>query len=145
LLICNSGVQLQQKIKIKGRGDTVKYSDEKPPTPDELQRIFNVADIRSKAAISLMAFSGLRIEVLGSFLGDDGIKLQDLPEMTIDGHVVEFQKIQTRVIVRKNVSKSGNQYHIFLGEQGCAFLKQYLEWRLRKGEKLSTKSPMAGF
>jgi len=44
--------------------------------------------------------------------------------------------------VRRTLSKTGNQYFTFLCDEGCEYLQQYLEWRLRRGEKLTPKSPI---
>ena len=41
-------------------------------------------------------FSGVRLEVLGTFLGDDGLKVKDLSEMRIDYDEVGFQLL-TRI------------------------------------------------
>ncbi|MEM2991491.1 MAG: site-specific integrase, partial [Halobacteria archaeon] len=43
--------------------------------------------------------------------------------------------------VRKELSKAGHQYFTFLGEEGCEYLKDYLESRLKEGEKLTPDSP----
>ncbi|MCW4008140.1 MAG: hypothetical protein NWF09_05580 [Candidatus Bathyarchaeota archaeon] len=38
--------------------------------------------------------------------------------------------------------KAGHQYFTFLGEEGCEYLKDYLESRLKEGEKLMPDSPV---
>jgi integrase len=137
-----NGKHIQQKIKISNRDDLIRFADERPPTQDELRRIFNATDLRSKIACALVAFSGMRLEVLGSYLGDDGLRVMDFPEMKIEGAVVEFTDMPTMVIVRKSLSKIKRQYFSFLAKEGCDFLKEYLEFRLREGEKLSSQSPI---
>ncbi len=87
-----------------------------------------------------MAFSGTRLEVLADFLGDDGLKLKDFPEITVNHGKVDFETVPTRVVVRKNLSKTGNQYLTFLHGEGCDYLKQYLEYRMMVGEKLAPDS-----
>ena len=104
--------------------------------------MFNAADLRAKVACSLVAFSGLRLEVLGDFLGDDGLQIRDFPEMVIEDGVVDFKNIPTTVIVRKTLSKTKNQFFTFLCSERCGYLKQYLEWRLRRGENLQPKSAL---
>ena len=137
-----NGKHIQQKIKISKRDDLVRFADERPPTQDELRRILNAAALRTKIACALVAFSGLRLEVLGSYLGDDGLKVIDFPEMKNKGGLVDFTDKPTLVIVRKGLSKIKSQYFSFLSEEGCDYLKQYLEFRLREGEKLSSQSPI---
>jgi integrase len=137
-----NGKHIQQKIKISKRDDLVRFADERPPTQDELRKIFNAADLRTRIACALVALSGLRLEVLGNYLGDDGLKVMDFPEMKIKGGVVEFSEMPAMVIVRKSLSKIKRQYFSFLSEEGCDYLKQYLEYRLREGEKLTPQSPI---
>jgi hypothetical protein len=45
-------------------------------------------------------------------------------------------------MVRKNLSKAGHQYFTFLSEEGCEYLKEYLEERMRTGENLTLDSPL---
>ena len=137
-----NGITIQQRIKIPGRGELTRVADERPPTPEELGRILNAADLRAKVACSLVAFTGVRLEVLGDFLGDDGLQVRDFPELVIENGTVEFEKIPTTVIVRKTLSKTKNQFFTFLCSEGCDYLKQYLEWRIRRNEKLEPKSAL---
>ena len=46
------------------------------------------------------------------------------------------------VIVREELSKSRKRYFTFLGQEGCRYLKEYLEFRMNKGEKLNEDSPV---
>ncbi len=137
-----NGTEITKKIKISKRDDLTRFSEEKPPTPEELKRIFLTTDLRIRAAAGLVAFSGVRIEVLGDYLGLDGLKLKDLPEMVSKGAKVAFKEIPATVVVRKALSKTNNQYFSFLCEEGCQYLQQYLEWRMMKGEKLKPESPL---
>jgi hypothetical protein len=135
-------IQIQQKIKISKRDELTKFADERPPTQGEFRKILNAADLRTKAANGFVAFSGVRLEVLGNYLGDDGLKVKDLPELTIRGGIVDFSDIPTLISIRKSLSKTKKQYFTFLCEEGCDYLKEYLEFRLREGEKLTPESPV---
>jgi hypothetical protein len=135
-------IHVQQKIRISGREELVTVADERPPTQEELRRIFDAGDLRAKTASALVAFSGVRLEVLGDYLGLDGLKIKDLPEMTISKRRVEFEQIPTIVQVRKTLSKTNKHYFSFLCREGCDYLKQYIEWRIRRGEKLDMNSPL---
>jgi hypothetical protein len=91
-----------------------------------------------------MAFSGVRPGVLGTVYGEDGLRPSDLPEMRVetDG-TVEFAKMPTMVVVRRTLSKMGRRYITFLPEQGCGYIKQYIEWRVRVlKEKVGPASPI---
>ena len=60
----------------------------------------NAADLRAKMACSLVAFSGLRLEALGDYLGEDGLKVRDVPELPLKGGKAELRTTPTAVIVR---------------------------------------------
>jgi len=137
-----NGIQIQQKVKISNRDDLTRFADERPPTQQELKQILNAADLRIKTACVLVGFSGLRIETLGNYLGDDGLKLRDFPELALKKESVDFEDMPTMIMIRKNLSKTKKQYFTFLSEEGCDYLKQYLELRMRKGEKLTPDSPI---
>ena len=56
---------------------------------------------------------------------------------------VEFLKVPTIVVVRRTISKAGRQYLSFLPEQGCGYVRQYLEWRMRTlKEEITGDSPI---
>jgi hypothetical protein len=80
---------------------------------------------------------------LGNHDGSDGLTLGDLLELKIEGGV-RFENIPTRIVVRANLSKAGHKYFTFLSSEGCTYLKEYLEERLRSGEKLGPSSPLIG-
>jgi hypothetical protein len=109
---------------------------------DELKQILSYSTSRGRASVSLMAFSGLRLQALGKMTGSDGLKIRDFPELQIDGEEVRFEKIPTMVIVRSSLSKAKHKYMSFLGEEGTDHLKTYLEKRLAAGEKLGDDSPI---
>ncbi|MEM1613378.1 MAG: hypothetical protein QXP25_00525 [Thermoplasmatales archaeon] len=62
-------------IKIKGAEQSPTLKNERIPTQDELIKILNNATVQSRVTCSLMAFSGLRPEVIGNYEGKDGLKL----------------------------------------------------------------------
>lgn len=130
------------RIKIHGTDETPTLKDERVPTLDELKRIFLSGDGKSRTACVLVAHSGLRIQALGDYKGLDGLRIGDIPELKIEGITVNFSKVPALIIVRQNISKAGHQYFTFLSEEGCEYLKDYLEERMRQGENLSAISPV---
>jgi len=128
------------KIKEASRNPTVE--DERVPTQEELSKIITVSSLRGRVSIALMAFSGLRPETIGNFNGTDGLKLSDLPELRINEGKIEFVKIPTIVRVRSTLSKKRHEYMTFLPEEGCNYIKEYLESRMKEGEKLTYDSPL---
>jgi hypothetical protein len=135
-------IEAKVKIKIKNADDTPTLRDERVPTQEELRKIFMCADLRARCACVLLAHSGLRIETLGNYEGTDGLRVRDFPEMKIENGKVIFDKMPTMVVVRRELSKSRHQYFTFLSEEGCEYLKDYLESRMKKGEKLTLDSPI---
>lgn len=137
-------IRLTRRIKIRNPSSTPTIEDEQVPSQEELARIFRNSTSRVRLAEALMAFSDLRPETLGNHDGSDGLELRDLPEVRIipDKKQVEFDKIPTRVNVRSNLSKTRQKYFTFLGSEGCAYLKEELESRMRRGEELKPDSPV---
>ena len=127
--------------------DVGLYDNERVPSRQELHSILEHADLQKKVCCALMAFSGVRPGVIGSRDSDDGLRVSDLPEMVVKTEdrrlQVSFLKVPTVVVVRRTVSKTGRQYATFLPEQGCTYLKQYLEWRMETlGETVDASSPI---
>ena len=135
-----NGIRLVRKIKIGNSKATPTIEDERVPTVDELRQILNYADERGRCSIALMAFSGLRPHTLGDLRGTDGLEIRDLPEIKVNGEKVVFNMIPARVVVRYGLSKAGHKYFSFLTEQGCGYLKAYLEKRVAMGERLEPHS-----
>ncbi|MEM2868166.1 MAG: hypothetical protein QXR84_06770, partial [Candidatus Bathyarchaeia archaeon] len=140
--LSHNGIEVKRKIKIRGARDTPSLRDERVPTKQELRRIFLSADKKARVACVLVAHSGLRLMTLGNYTGTDGLRVRDFPEMRIENGEVIFDKIPTMVIVRPELSKAGHQYFTFLSEEGCEYLKDYLEERIKGGEKLTPNSPV---
>ena len=140
--LAHNGKEVKRKIKIKGSEDTPSLKDERVPTNDELKRIFLSGNKKARVACAMVAHSGLRIEVLGNYTGNDGLRIRDLPEASVQQGLVDFCKKPTLVMVRKELSKAGHQYLTFLSEEGCEYLKDYLEERMREGEDVTPESPL---
>lgn len=128
------------RIKVKGADDTPSLRQERVPTPEEFRRILLSCDKKTRVACILVANSGLRIGVLGNYLGREGLRIKDFPEIKIEDEEVTFETVPTLVTVRRELSKGGHQYFTFLGEEGCDYIKDYLEERIRDGEILSPES-----
>jgi integrase len=140
--LVHNRIEVKGKIKIRGVQDTPTLKDERVPTKPELRRIFLAGDEKTRVACALVAHCGLRLETLGHYRGNDGLRLCDLPDMVVRDQTVEFLKIPALVVVRRELSKAGHQYFTFLSEEACGYLKDYLEFRIRKGEALSPDSPV---
>lgn len=117
---------------------------EKIPEQEQLRKILQNSNVRQRVIISLMAFSGIRPQVLGLADRSDGLCLKDLPELVIEdnGKKVRFAKMPAMVIVRQTLSKTRNKYVTFLIEEGCQHLLRYFEQRISTGERLGPDSPV---
>src|SRR2546428_3499166 len=135
-----NGVPWELKIKVKGAQATPSLDNERVPTQEELRRIFLAASPRERVAAALLAHAGLRIESLGNYRGNDGLRLGDLPDVVVKGKTLTFRKVPLEVVVRPQLSKSDRRYFTFLGPEAAGYLKAYLEGRLRDGEKLTGES-----
>lgn len=133
---------MKLKIKIKNSKDTPTLQNERTPTIDELRKIILSSTKITRVACAMMAFSGIRPQVLGNYLGNDGLTLGDLPDLVIEGESVKFQKIPAMITVRKELSKGGNNYFTFIGDEGCEYILDYLNDRVRDGEVLDKSSPL---
>jgi hypothetical protein len=54
-----------RKVFAEGADQSALYENEVPPTPAQLKTILEHADLRARAALAIVAFSGVRLEVLG--------------------------------------------------------------------------------
>ena len=133
---------IDYKIRINIPNENVNETteDERVPTSDEVAKILRKATSRGRVSISLMAFSGLRPEVLGSYEGHDGLTLSDIEELDVDS--LTFDVMPTRINVRSNLSKARFKYFTFLGEEGCRYLLDYLQERRSAGELLTPESSL---
>jgi hypothetical protein len=98
--------EVKKKIRIEGARDTPSLKDERVPTKEELRRILLSTGKKTRVAAILVAHSDVRIQTIGNYKGDDGLRLEDFPELEIRHDSVEFKQKPTLVIVRKNLSKA---------------------------------------
>jgi hypothetical protein len=88
-----------------------------PPSTEEIHDLLRSSDYRARAAISLMAFSGFRPEVIGNYGGTDGLRVGDVEGLTIGG-TAQFAVVPCRIFVRGELSKNGRAYFSFLTPRG---------------------------
>jgi hypothetical protein len=116
---------------------------------EQERAILHAANRRERAAIAL-ARAGLRPEVQGNYLGTDGLRVRDLPDLKIDlrARTVSWSRVPARVVVRQELSKAHHEFSTFLTEENAELVAEYLGVRLRpsadwkKGEKLGPETPV---
>lgn len=133
------------KVNIKGASDTPTIANERVPSKDELSRILRMASPRGRVSIAMIAFSGLRPESLGDYLGTDGIRLEDFTEAKISTKGIEFEKVPTILLVRRALSKARHPYFTFTGNEAITYIEEYLHERVKQGEKLTPQSTLLAF
>lgn len=130
---------LDVKINIDGKNKAYR---EIAPSVQELEEILHGADRRARVIISLLAFSGLRPQVLGSYQGERGLVLGDIPDLSINGKQVQMKNEPATILVREELSKSRKEYLTFLSREGCQYLKDYLKERIENGDELTSTTPV---
>ncbi len=138
-------VDIRRKIKVANARIPVTLEDEQVPTPAQLESIMNAADSRTRACMSLMAFAGVRPQVIGSHDGTDGLRVSDVEGLRADGDgkgTVSLERTPAMVTIRPQISKAGHRYFTFLTSQGCSYLLGYLRGRAAAGEKIGPDSPL---
>ena len=138
--LLHNRVEVRGRIKIKGAQDAPTLKGERVPIKNELRSIFLAGDEKARVACALMAQGGLRPETIGNYRGNDGLRLRDLPDLSINKQEVAFLKVPAIVIVRQELSKTGIQYFTFLGQEASDYIKDYLAVRIREGEELDLDS-----
>ncbi|WP_456327130.1 tyrosine-type recombinase/integrase [Archaeoglobus sp.] len=129
-------------ISIKLPKDKRISQKERVPSRNELKKILASATLKEKAVISLLAFSGVRPNVIGNFSGSDGLRIRDVVDLKIEDYEVEFETIPAMVKVRRNLSKVGHSYLTFLSREGCYYLEIYLNSRIRNEGEIHPDSPL---
>ncbi len=137
-----NGVKISRKIKISGTNQRLTLKNERIPTQDELRLIFKAADLRERCACSIMAFTGMRPQVMGDYRGDDGLRIGDFVYVKIGEGSIEILKMPVQVKIRSTLSKKDNEYFTFIGPEGMSYIKMYLENRMGQGEVLTYDTPI---
>jgi hypothetical protein len=135
-------ITLTRKIKISNPTATPTIEDEEIPTREELSKILRASSLRTRVTEVLIAFANLRPHSIGNHDESDGLMIKDFPELRIETGRVVFDNVPTMVVVRATLSKTRHKYFTFLSDEGCTYLKEYLEKRLRSGEVLKKKRPI---
>jgi hypothetical protein len=137
-----NNILLTRHIKIKNSSATPTIENEQIPSQQELARLLRNSSRRLRVAEALLAFADLRPETVGNFDGSDGLRLSDLSELVLDDNRVVLEKMPTMIVVRSTLSKAKHKYFTFLSAEGCAYLREFLEERIRAGESLLPSSPL---
>ncbi|MDG7029100.1 MAG: hypothetical protein JRN38_02515 [Nitrososphaerota archaeon] len=114
---------------------------ERVPRPEELAKVLDKLSSRGKVIALAMAHAGVRPSVLGSYHGQGGLTLADLPELNI-GKTIEFKETPFVVRVPAKLSKTKVAYTTFGSHQLATAILADLERRQQGGETLRESSPL---
>jgi len=103
-----NGLDVRLKVNVRGEHETPTIANERAPSKEELDRILRMATPRARVSIALMAFSGLRPQSLGNYVGTDGIRLGDFVEAEVNEEGITFTKVPAMLVVRRGLSKAKN-------------------------------------
>ena len=111
------------KIPKLGRS-TITYHD-RAPTPEELQKIIEIADLRGKVIVSMLALGGFRIGTLAK------LKYRHVKH--------DLEKGITPIHIHVEAAITKGKYHdydTFVGAEAVEYLKLYFEQRRKGTEKI---------
>jgi integrase len=109
--------------KFKGRHRNI--IEDRPYTRDEIKKLVDVAPLRDKAIILLMASSGMRKGAIPY------LRMRDIT------------KIDKYQLYKINVYKKEQESYITYCTPECVrFIDQYIKWRERLGEKMTPNTPL---
>jgi len=105
-----------------------RVEEDRIPTKEELREILRLGQIDDKVGVSIMASSGVRENTLISLTVGD-VDLESYEDVGV-------------VSVKPEKSKGKVGYVTFITPEAKVLLKQFLEYRQRRGEKLGKDSPL---
>lgn len=123
-LFAQNGVQLNTKRMNK----RVKYKD-RAPSPDEIQKMIDLGDIREKTIVSILALTGLRVGTL--------VQLEYRHIMR------DYEKGTTpiHIHVESEITKGKyGDYDTFIGEEAIQYLRTYLKSREMGTSKMPSET-----
>jgi integrase len=131
-----------QRIKSSITNETINENTqyERVPTREEFEKVMRKLDSRGRVELSLIALSGLRLEVIGNHDGTDGLMVKDIEDLDVE--TLSFTKIPAKINVKAQLSKARFNFFTFISEEGCRYIEEYLTERKRNGEIINSNTPI---
>jgi len=117
-------------------------SKERVPTPEELGRVLEHLSLRGRVIALFLSHAGVRPGVLGSYRGESGLRLSDLPDLRLQRSGVTFRETPFVVRVPASLSKTRASYTTFGSSQLATTFLEYLAERKERSEDLQLDSPV---
>jgi len=123
-------------LRIPKTGRSIVTYHDRAPTPEELQKLLEIADLRGKVIVSMLALGGFRVGTLAK------LKYRHVK------HDLERGVTPIHIHVEASITKGKyHDYDTFIGAEAVEYLKLYLEQR-RRGtgrippETITDESPL---
>jgi integrase len=127
-LFCEmNGVIINWKIISKGIKRGNRYSNDRPPTRDEINKLLEYPDRRIKPIVLVMVSSGIRV---GSW---NYLKWGDIMPLTKNGSIVAAK-------IKVFNTKTNRYYSSFITIEAFTAVKEWMEFRASFGEKITPDS-----
>jgi integrase len=120
-----NGIHLPYRFRL----GNVPVQREKCPGVEQAESLLLHADLKTRAMVSLVAFSGVRLETIGNADGTDGLRIGDLPELMVEEKNIAFNENPAMLIVRESISKARHRYFTFIPQRGMEYILAYLRTR----------------
>lgn len=137
----NVSIKLNLNIRCENENPTIE--NQVPPSKDNLKKVLRRPSTRTRVAISLMAFTGIRPRVMGDINGNDGLVLRDMPELILETKITFSDMEKPSMLnVKGFLSKNRKKYLTFLGREVKEYIVEYLNERKNNGKELGPESPL---
>ncbi len=118
-------VRINKEKIAKFMGEQKKKNVDRSYTHSEIKSMLDIADLRFKVVISVLASTGIRIGPLPS------LRLSHLSKISIQGQGIY------KFIIYQNTK---DEYFTFCSPEATNYIDSYLDYRTRSGEKLCPQS-----
>ena len=135
-------IEIKRKIKVSNSHKTPTLEGERVPNGEEMAEVYSRASIRERAMISLIAKSGVRLEVIGNYDGTDGLRIKDVEDLVIYENKARCTKVPVKIIIRPEISKARHRYFTFCTASGMSHVLAHINDRLACGESINENSPV---
>ena len=135
-------IEIKRKIKVSNSHKTPTLEGERVPNGEEMAEVYSRASIRERAMISLIAKSGVRLEVIGNHDGTDGLRIKDVEDLVIYENKARCTKVPVKIIIRPEISKARHRYFTFCTASGMSHVLAHINDRLACGESINENSPV---
>jgi len=131
-------VMINRKKISKFLGDSENKYEYRSYTIDEISKILSVQDERGKAAVLLLASTGMRVGGLSE------LRLKHLKRWNLDSHSGNINNYQYIYQIKVYASSNRSKYITFCTPECAKAIDEYLEMRQRYGEHTLKQDPQTG-